>query len=56
MVGAVALAVASGAIAAPIKPEVMMWRLDCGQIQMNDASPPSDTNLYAGKARRLTVS
>lgn len=56
MGAAIALMTASGTVGAPRTPEVMMWRLDCGQIQMNDASPLSDTNLYAGKARRLTVS
>lgn len=40
--------------AAPVTPEVELWRLDCGEIQMNDASPLSDTGSYAGKSRRLS--
>ncbi|MBI1686017.1 N-acyl homoserine lactonase family protein [Caulobacter hibisci] len=31
-----------------------LWRLDCGRIQMNDASPLSDTSAYAGQTRRLS--
>jgi glyoxylase-like metal-dependent hydrolase (beta-lactamase superfamily II) len=37
-------------------PSIAIWRLDCGEIQMNDASPLSDTGAYAGQARRLTDS
>lgn len=40
--------------AAPTAPEVELWRLDCGEIEMNDASPLSDAGSYAGKSRRLT--
>ncbi|WP_404337852.1 N-acyl homoserine lactonase family protein [Sphingomonas sp. MMS12-HWE2-04] len=40
--------------AAPVTPEVELWRLDCGEIQMKDASPLSDTGSYAGKSRRLS--
>ncbi|WP_232090588.1 N-acyl homoserine lactonase family protein [Sphingomonas sp. HMP9] len=32
----------------------MIWRLDCGQIQMNDAAPLSDTGGYDGQSRRLS--
>lgn len=58
-VGALALAGGSLAHAGPARasasaPEVALWRLDCGTIQMNDASPLSDTGLYAGQSRRLT--
>lgn len=56
MVGATALIVSGAAQGAPAKPDVTMWRLDCGQIQMNDAAPLSDAGLYAGQSRRLTVS
>lgn len=40
--------------AAPTVPEVELWRLDCGEIQMNDAAPLSDAGGYAGKSRRLS--
>ncbi|PTQ12150.1 MBL fold metallo-hydrolase [Sphingomonas oleivorans] len=35
-------------------PEISLWRLNCGEIQMNDASPLSDTGAYAGQSRRLS--
>ena len=35
---------------------LQVWRLDCGVIQMNDASPLSDTGQYDGEARRMEVS
>jgi N-acyl homoserine lactone hydrolase len=34
--------------------ELRLWRLDCGEIQMNDASPLSDTGAFAGQSRRLS--
>lgn len=40
--------------AQPTPAELRLWRLDCGQIQMNDASPLSDTGAYAGQSRRLS--
>ncbi|KAJ8136865.1 hypothetical protein OY671_009922, partial [Metschnikowia pulcherrima] len=40
--------------AAPTAPEVESWRSDCGEIEMNDASPLSDAGSYAGKSRRST--
>jgi glyoxylase-like metal-dependent hydrolase (beta-lactamase superfamily II) len=49
---ALGLRTASPARAAP--PELRLWRLDCGEIQMNDASPLSDTGAYAGQSRRLS--
>ena len=36
--------------------ELELWRLDCGEIQMNDASPLSDTGIYEGQSRRLSNS
>lgn len=38
----------------PAPAPLRLWRLDCGRIQMNDASPLSDTGAYAGQARRLS--
>lgn len=40
--------------AAPAVPDVALWRLDCGELQMNDASPLSDAGSYAGKSQRLS--
>lgn len=34
--------------------DLRLWRLDCGEIQMNDASPLSDTGAFAGQSRRLS--
>jgi glyoxylase-like metal-dependent hydrolase (beta-lactamase superfamily II) len=48
---ALALAAAPVARAAPV--ELRVWRLDCGDLRMNDASPLSDAGDYAGQSRRL---
>ncbi len=56
MAAAMALAASGVAYGAPAKPDVTMWRLNCGEIQMNDAAPLSDTGSYAGQSKRLTVS
>lgn len=37
-------------------PDIEMWRLDCGKIELGDAGPFSDTNLYDGQKRTLTDS
>lgn len=37
-------------------PDVEMWRLDCGKIELSDAGPFSDTHLYDGEKRTLTDS
>lgn len=51
------MAAASASVGGAAPPaEVALWRLDCGEIQMNDASPLSDTGLYAGQSRHLTNS
>ena len=42
----------SRAMAAPAA--LQLWRLDCGEIQMNDAAPLSDTGAYDGRSRRLS--
>jgi len=36
--------------------DVELWRLDCGTIQLADAAPFSDTNLYDGEERTITDS
>jgi glyoxylase-like metal-dependent hydrolase (beta-lactamase superfamily II) len=46
---------ASLAQAAPTAP-VKLWRLDCGEIQVNDLNEYSDTYAYVGKSKRFTVS
>ncbi|UYY57126.1 N-acyl homoserine lactonase family protein [Sphingomonas sp. S2-65] len=53
--GCLSLAVSAGVQASAPKAQVMIWRLDCGQIAMNDASPLSDTGIYNGQTRRLSV-
>jgi N-acyl homoserine lactone hydrolase len=52
--GCISLVASAGVQAAEPKAEVMIWRLDCGQIEMNDASPLSDAGVYNGQARRLS--
>ncbi|MGH1559090.1 MBL fold metallo-hydrolase [Caulobacter segnis] len=53
---ALALGVAVAPMAQAAQPHLRLWRLDCGEIQMNDASPLSDAGAYNGQARRLTDS
>jgi N-acyl homoserine lactone hydrolase len=53
--GCISLVMSVGVQAAAPKTEVMIWRLDCGQIVMNDASPLSDAGIYNGQSRRLSV-
>lgn len=53
--GCLSLIVSVGVQATAPKAEVMIWRLDCGQIVMKDASPLSDTGIYDGQSRRLSV-
>ncbi|MEG8041927.1 N-acyl homoserine lactonase family protein [Sphingomonas sp. LR59] len=54
LAGSLSLALSAAVQAAAPKADVMIWRLDCGQIQMNDASPLSDTGTYDGRSRRLS--
>ena len=37
-------------------PDLEMWRLDCGTIELSDAGPFSDTHLYDGESRTMTDS
>lgn len=37
-------------------PDIELWRLDCGTIELSDAGPFSDTHLYDGQPRTLTDS
>lgn len=37
-------------------PDIELWRLDCGTIELSDAGPFSDTHLYDGERRTLTDS
>lgn len=37
-------------------PDIELWRLDCGTIELSDAGPFSDTHLYDGETRTLTDS
>lgn len=54
LAGSLSLALSAAVQATTPKADVMIWRLDCGQIQMNDASPLSDTGTYDGRSRRLS--
>lgn len=35
--------------AAQEAPDIEMWRLDCGTIELGDTAPFSDTHLYDGQ-------
>lgn len=48
-------ALALTAMAAPA-PDLRLWRLDCGAIQVNDMNEFSDTFAYTGQSKRLVVS
>jgi glyoxylase-like metal-dependent hydrolase (beta-lactamase superfamily II) len=54
------IAILAAALAMPLaaqeKPDLELWRLDCGTIELSDAAPFSDANLYDGEPRTLTVS
>lgn len=36
-------------------PDIEMWRLDCGTIDLSDTAPFSDAHLYDGEKRTLSV-
>jgi len=49
----------SGSVAAQDtdgSPDLEMWRLDCGTLEISDMAAFSDAHLYDGEARTLTVS
>ena len=54
LAGCMSLVLSTTAHAAAVKADVMIWRLDCGQIQMNDAAPLSDAGVYDGQSRHLS--
>lgn len=39
----------------PQAPDLEMWRLDCGTIELSDTALFSDAHLYDGEARTMTV-
>lgn len=54
-----AAAIAFAATAVPASaaaPDLEMWRLDCGTIELSDTGPFSDTHLYDGEKRTLADS
>ena len=55
-IAAVLLASMAIPAAAQDAPDIEMWRLDCGTIELSDAGPFSDTHLYDGEQRTLTDS
>ena len=42
--------------AAAARPEISLWRLDCGEIGVADLDSFSDTYAYVGQSRTLTAS
>lgn len=42
--------------AAQETPDLEMWRLDCGSIELSDTAPFSDAHLYDGEKRSMTDS
>ena len=50
-----ASAVATGAWAAPAKPDVRLYAMNCGQLTMADADAFSDDGAYKGVAKSLVV-
>ena len=56
-IGTVALALAVPALAQDATtPDLEMWRLGCGELQLSDAESFSDAHLYDGQPRTLTDS
>lgn len=51
-----ALATIAHAASAPANAPVKLWRLDCGEIQVDDLNEYSDTFAYPGQSKRFTVS
>ena len=47
---------ASAPVAAQDAPDLEMWRLDCGTLEISDIESFSDAHLYDGVAKTLTVS
>lgn len=56
LLAAITLAALAPPASAQNAPDLEMWRLDCGKIELGDAAPFSDTNLYDGQKRTLTDS
>jgi N-acyl homoserine lactone hydrolase len=53
----VLLAIAASASAQPAsRADIRLWRLDCGQIKVDDLNDFSDTLAYRGRAKRLVDS
>jgi N-acyl homoserine lactone hydrolase len=51
-----AFATFAQAASAPASAPVKLWRLDCGEIQVDDLNEYSDVFAYPGKSKRFTVS
>ena len=54
-IAALALVIVNGAFAASAA-DVQLWRLDCGQIRVDDLNSFSDTYAYVGQSRVLAAS
>ena len=52
----IAAALAATPAAAQAAPDLEMWRLGCGSLQLSDSESFSDTHLYDGQPRELTDS
>ncbi|MEE1876893.1 N-acyl homoserine lactonase family protein [Altererythrobacter litoralis] len=55
MIPAIAAVLFAAPLAAKDSPDLEMWRLDCGKIEMPDASSFSDAHLYDGESREFVV-
>jgi N-acyl homoserine lactone hydrolase len=51
-----AFAAFAQAASTPAPPPVKLWRLDCGEIQVDDLNEYSDVFAYPGQSKRFTVS
>jgi hypothetical protein len=56
MIPAIAAVLFAAPLAAKDSPDLEMWRLDCGKIDLSDAASFSDAHLYDGEPRTLAVS
>lgn len=56
ILAALSACVFAAPLSAQDSPDIELWRLDCGTIQLSDAAPFSDTHLWDGDERTLTDS
>lgn len=56
LLAASAAAILAAPAAAQDSPDLEMWRLDCGSLEVSDMASFSDAHLYDGEQRELVVS